>query len=111
MSEDVFLVLLGAGIALASGMIGMVGGHFLELRKDRIMRERDAAERIREDLTGSAEKLNKIIRPPINMTTMDIQLSNKWLTIALPHNPKNTLSLERLLETLEEVNKHPSEEE
>ena len=48
-ARDVGLILLGAGIAMISGVIAVVVGHYLSLREDRIKRERDfELERRRE---------------------------------------------------------------
>ena len=44
-SEELALLLIGAGIALVSGVIGAFLQHCLSLKADRIKRDRDREER------------------------------------------------------------------
>jgi hypothetical protein len=51
---EVALLLIGAAIALASGLIGALVQHLLSLRADRIKRERDRGEEQRAILSEGA---------------------------------------------------------
>jgi hypothetical protein len=44
-TSEIIAALIGAGIALASGIVGAFLQHFLSLRTDRIKRERDRQEK------------------------------------------------------------------
>lgn len=55
-SEGLFLLLVGAGIALASSLLTLVLQHFLSLREEKIRRKRDREEK-EKDLLEEAESL------------------------------------------------------
>ena len=50
MTEGLFLLLVGAGIGLVSGLVGAWVQHSLSLREDRIRRRRDREEREEREL-------------------------------------------------------------
>lgn len=65
--NEITLLLVGAGIALASSVVAAVLVHLLDLRKDKITRQRNQEEEIRENLTRGVDKFmhgSFVTRPP-----------------------------------------------
>lgn len=50
---EIYLVLIGAGVALASSLLTIILQHFLTLRHDRITRERRAEEERKREIKKS----------------------------------------------------------
>ncbi len=67
MDREIAILLLGAGIALVSTVVTAILTHFLSLRADKVRRERDREENIREQtratlMDSSGEAANAVFR-------------------------------------------------
>lgn len=61
-NQQMSLLLVGAGISLVSGVVTLVLQHFLVVRQDTIVRNRDARQKLREQLQYPQGNINAVRR-------------------------------------------------
>jgi hypothetical protein len=96
-TSEIMAALIGAGIALVSGIVGAFLQHFLSLRTDRIERERD----VREDkVRWLREKQNGADKSEKDRKERDIERLREVL-LASVSSGLATQDLEKFLEEVE----------
>jgi hypothetical protein len=102
-TSEIIAALIGAGIALVSGIVGAFLQHFLSLRTDRTKRERD----VREDkVRGLREKQNEADKSERDRKERDIER----LREVLLESVSSRLAAQDLEKFLEEVERKRDED-
>jgi hypothetical protein len=102
-TSEIVAALIGAGIALVGGIVGAFLQHFLSLRTDRIMRERDARK---EKTRGLREKQNQADKNEKDRTEREIDR----LREVLLESVSSRLAAQDLEKFLEEVERKRDED-
>ena len=103
MTSEMIAALIGAGIALVGGIVGAFLQHFLSLRMDRIMRERDARK---EKVRGLREEQNQADKNEKDRTEREIDR----LREVLLESVSSRLAAQDLEKFLEEVERKRDED-
>lgn len=103
MTSEIIAALIGAGIALVGGIVGAFLQHFLSLRMDRIMRERDARK---EKVRGLREEQNQADKNEKDRTEREIDR----LREVLLESVSSRLAAQDLEKFLEEVERKRDED-
>jgi hypothetical protein len=96
-TSEIMAALIGAGIALVSGIVGALLQHFLSLRTDRITRERDVHE---AKVRSRREKQNEADKSEKDRRERDIERLREVL-LASVSSGLATQDLEKFLEEVE----------
>lgn len=103
MTSEIIAALIGAGIALVGGIVGAFLQHFLSLRMDRIVRERDARK---EKVRGLREEQNQADKNEKDRTEREIDR----LREVLLESVSSRLAAQDLEKFLEEVERKRDED-